>query len=95
MKYLKITPHTTLEDLQKQYLSWSKQLHPDAGGVVADFQTLTKEYRLAKEQLLIKPTPPSQPITSDLADELISELSKKVFAKIAKGIYVEIRNALK
>lgn len=68
------------------------QLHPDASGAVTDFQNLTKEYKLVKEQLQ---TPPSQPTPPDPADELISELSKKLFAKIARGIYVEIRNALR
>jgi hypothetical protein len=95
MKYFNIRPNTTLEDLQKQYRSWSKQLHPDAGGAVADFQTLTKEYRLAREQIQNQPAPSSQSYTTDPADELISELSKKLFAKIVKGICVEIRNALR
>ena len=69
-----------------------KAAPPDAGGAVTDFQNLTKEYKLVKEQLQ---TPPSQPTSPDPADELISELSIKLFAKMAKGIYVEIRNSLK
>ena len=77
---------TDLELAKQHYRTLAKQLHPDAGGTVLEFQKMQHEYnalllRLQQNHNAI--TPPQQPSSEN---ELISELGRLAKVLIKKQV---------
>jgi hypothetical protein len=78
---------TDLEQAKLHYRKLAKQLHPDKGGNVVEFQKMQNEYKTLLQQLQQKykvVTPP--PKAASAENELISELGKLAKVLIKKQV---------
>jgi DnaJ-class molecular chaperone len=91
MKYFTITKETTKEDLQQQYRSWAKKLHPDMGGNQQDFNILQDELNQAKSII----NQPAKTMDINEIKEIAVSVAKKHLSTMFNGLLNELGVELK